>query len=196
MASNKNIRAKRASSNPEDSLYVLAEKMRSAFQKHPNQRRSDAAVRILSRLTRAILAPNASNDQFLDEADELASVMSVDQTREETLQMLRANAGKDISARKVALRYAAELERELIRERVRAGVAAARRRGARVGRPPALVDVERVRALRAEGKSWREVARTVGYGESTIRRAEQQALENVANEPLENPVFLAPAAAE
>jgi DNA invertase Pin-like site-specific DNA recombinase len=65
----------------------------------------------------------------------------------------------------------AELERELIRERTRAGLAAARRRGARVGRPRVQVDLERARALRAEDKSVREVARALGVGASTIHRA-------------------------
>src|SRR6266851_1243922 len=45
----------------------------------------------------------------------------------------------------------AEFERELIRERVRSGIAAARAQGKRLGRPPRPVDAEKVAALRDQG---------------------------------------------
>ena len=56
----------------------------------------------------------------------------------------------------------AEFERELIRERVRAGIARVKatgktRSGQPVGRPRRLVDVQAALALRSQGKSWREV---------------------------------------
>lgn len=63
----------------------------------------------------------------------------------------------------------AEFERELIRERVRSGVALARARGARIGRPRALVDVRKIAELRAAGVSWREIARRLGIGAATAR---------------------------
>jgi DNA invertase Pin-like site-specific DNA recombinase len=53
----------------------------------------------------------------------------------------------------------AEFERALIAERSTAGIAAARRRGARLGRPTVPVDVERARELLASGLSRRAVAR-------------------------------------
>lgn len=56
----------------------------------------------------------------------------------------------------------AELERELIRERTVAGVAAAKRRGVRLGRPGFSIDADRVRVLRGEGKSFRAIATTMG----------------------------------
>lgn len=65
----------------------------------------------------------------------------------------------------------AELERELIRERTRAGIAAARRRGAQVGRPRAKIDLVRARALMASGKSFRQAARDLGIGTATLHRA-------------------------
>ncbi len=65
----------------------------------------------------------------------------------------------------------AELERELIRERTRAGLASARRRGARIGRPRVVFDLERARALRASGKSLRKVAQELGVGAATLCRA-------------------------
>jgi DNA invertase Pin-like site-specific DNA recombinase len=44
----------------------------------------------------------------------------------------------------------AEFERSLLIERVKSGVAAARRRGARLGRPRARLDMDRLRELRAQ----------------------------------------------
>jgi DNA invertase Pin-like site-specific DNA recombinase len=65
----------------------------------------------------------------------------------------------------------AELERDTIRERTRAGIAAAKRRGVRVGRPRVEVDVDAARRLLATGGSVRSVARTLKVGASTLARA-------------------------
>jgi DNA invertase Pin-like site-specific DNA recombinase len=72
----------------------------------------------------------------------------------------------------------AEFERELIRDRVRSGIAAARARGTRLGRPRRNVDVARVAVLRAQGHSWRDVGRTLGVGVATARAAFQERAEN------------------
>lgn len=64
----------------------------------------------------------------------------------------------------------AELERDLIRERTREGLATARRRGKRLGRPRACVDASRVVVLRGEGKSWRQISEAVGAPPSVVRR--------------------------
>src|SRR4051812_13820572 len=69
----------------------------------------------------------------------------------------------------------AEFEQELIRDRVRSGIAAARARGKRLGRPRRHVDVSQVAALRAEGRSWRDVGRALGVGVATARAAFQRA---------------------
>jgi putative DNA-invertase from lambdoid prophage Rac len=53
-------------------------------------------------------------------------------------------------------------ERDLIRERTRLGLLAARKRGVKLGRPKHNVSVERVVALRNDGKSWESVATTLG----------------------------------
>ena len=68
----------------------------------------------------------------------------------------------------------AEFERELIRERVRSGLAAARARGARIGRPRKPVDGEKVVELRAQRASWRTIARELGVGIGTDRRVAQE----------------------
>lgn len=64
----------------------------------------------------------------------------------------------------------AELERELIRERTRCGVAAARRRGARLGRPRVRVDLDQLFELRGQGMSVREIAAAVKVGVGTAHR--------------------------
>jgi DNA invertase Pin-like site-specific DNA recombinase len=66
----------------------------------------------------------------------------------------------------------AEFERELIRERTRAGRDVAKRRGVRFGRPKKLNVEQRDLAvrLRAEGKSVKEVANIFGVHVSTIYR--------------------------
>ena len=56
----------------------------------------------------------------------------------------------------------AEFERELIRERVRAGMAHARSKGRKLGRPTANVDLRDVSARRAAGESLRAIARDLG----------------------------------
>jgi DNA invertase Pin-like site-specific DNA recombinase len=64
----------------------------------------------------------------------------------------------------------AELERALIRERVMAGLERARRQGKRLGRPPAHIDMDAARALRAQGFSIRKTARSLQVSEATLRR--------------------------
>lgn len=68
----------------------------------------------------------------------------------------------------------AEFERELICERVRSGMAAARARGARIGRPRKPVDADKVADLRAQRASWRKIARELDVGIGTVRRVAQE----------------------
>ena len=64
----------------------------------------------------------------------------------------------------------AEFERELIRERVKAGMKNAKAKGARIGRPRVAVDAARIAALRASGLSWRTIERELGISVRTARR--------------------------
>ena len=64
----------------------------------------------------------------------------------------------------------AEFERSLLIERVKSGVAAARRRGARLGRPRARLDEDRLHELRAQGLSVRKIAEVLQVGPSTVQR--------------------------
>src|SRR3989475_12720129 len=65
----------------------------------------------------------------------------------------------------------AQFERDLIAERVRAGMAHARAIGKRIGRPRAIVDVEAVSKLRGGGQSLREIAVSLNIPVSRVRRA-------------------------
>jgi Enterobacteriaceae phage serine recombinase len=65
----------------------------------------------------------------------------------------------------------AEMEREWLRDRTKAGLAAARRRGAILGRPRVTVDLVRAHELLREGQSVRQTARAIGVGASTLSRA-------------------------
>ena len=65
----------------------------------------------------------------------------------------------------------AEFERDLIRERTRAGMAAARRRGKRVGRPRVHVPLAQAKALVSDGMSVSAVALQLGVSRATLQRA-------------------------
>ena len=64
-----------------------------------------------------------------------------------------------------------EFERDLIRDRVLAGLARARAQGKRLGRPRAAVDIGRVVSMRSEGKSIRAVARALKISPMSVGRA-------------------------
>ncbi|MFD7750676.1 recombinase family protein [Streptomyces sp. NPDC059757] len=67
----------------------------------------------------------------------------------------------------------AELERDMIVERTKAGLAAAKAQGKVGGRPKAM-DTKMIRqaqALKGEGKSYGAIAKTLGVGQATVYRA-------------------------
>lgn len=65
----------------------------------------------------------------------------------------------------------AEFERDLIQERVRAGVKEAQRQGKHCGRPKKVFRRDDAIALRKKGLSWRAIAEQLGVPTSTIRDA-------------------------
>jgi DNA invertase Pin-like site-specific DNA recombinase len=66
----------------------------------------------------------------------------------------------------------AEFERDLIRDRVHAGLRRARSQGKRLGRPRVhQVDLGRAQALKAQGVSLRGIARAMGVHPMAVRRA-------------------------
>lgn len=65
----------------------------------------------------------------------------------------------------------AEFERDLLRERVKAGIAQARKEGRPHGRPATVAKHQaRVRKLFAQGKSKSEIARELKIGRTSVRR--------------------------
>jgi DNA invertase Pin-like site-specific DNA recombinase len=65
----------------------------------------------------------------------------------------------------------AEFERGILCERVKAGIAEARRRGTRHGRPPTVAHrADEVRQLHAEGLSKSAIARQLGISRTSVRR--------------------------
>lgn len=64
-----------------------------------------------------------------------------------------------------------EFEREMIVERVRAGIARARAEGKTLGRPRVSAEVEdAIRNLRAEGRGMTAISKALGVGCSTVTR--------------------------
>ena len=72
----------------------------------------------------------------------------------------------------------AEFERELIRDRVRSGLAAARTRGKKLGRPRVIVDAPKIAALRVQGCSWAGISKELGVSKGTAQRALQSLPKN------------------
>jgi DNA invertase Pin-like site-specific DNA recombinase len=65
----------------------------------------------------------------------------------------------------------AEFEKEILRERTRAGLAHARQNGKRLGRPAtAALHTAEIRKLHRAGVSKAEIARRLGVGRTSVRR--------------------------
>jgi len=62
----------------------------------------------------------------------------------------------------------AEFERELIRERVKAGMKNAKAKGVRIGRPRTEIDASQIACLRDGGASLREIAARLGVSLGTV----------------------------
>lgn len=75
----------------------------------------------------------------------------------------------------------AEFERELIRDRTKAGLARARAQGKQLGRPRKPVDMARARDMRNQGLGYRKIAKALGVSYVTVR-------ERLKNEGAEPPI--------
>jgi DNA invertase Pin-like site-specific DNA recombinase len=80
---------------------------------------------------------------------------------------------------------AAELERSMIRERVRLGLAAARARGKTLGRPRRIADTAKILQMRRSGSHWSEVSAACGVSPATARRLAKSAQD--AQKPASKP---------
>lgn len=65
----------------------------------------------------------------------------------------------------------AKFEREVIRDRVRSGLAATKAKGKHLGRPRVVFDELRIAEIRAEGRGWKALATGLGVGVGTVLRA-------------------------
>jgi len=74
----------------------------------------------------------------------------------------------------------AELERNLIVERVRAGLRRARSKGIKLGRPRKVVNTNRILFLRATGTSWRKIAQEMKVSVGTVFSIAEAAGKNSA----------------
>lgn len=70
-----------------------------------------------------------------------------------------------------------QLERDLIRSRVRSGLTNARAKGKVLGRPRRVVDCDRILSMKAQGSSLRDIAAKLGLGYGTVRMRLQKAFE-------------------
>jgi DNA invertase Pin-like site-specific DNA recombinase len=64
----------------------------------------------------------------------------------------------------------AEFERELIRSRVRSGIAAARARGKKIGRPRVLASDSQIKSLLGQGHSMVAIGQKLGISSATVCR--------------------------
>jgi DNA invertase Pin-like site-specific DNA recombinase len=81
---------------------------------------------------------------------------------------LTTPAGRAMAA---LLAIFAEFEREILRERVRAGLAHARQNGKKLGRPATVgIHADQVRKLHRAGVSKSEIARRLQIGRTSVRR--------------------------
>jgi putative DNA-invertase from lambdoid prophage Rac len=81
---------------------------------------------------------------------------------------LTTPAGRAMAA---LLAVFAEFEREILQERVRAGLAHARQNGQRLGRPvTAGLQADKVRTLHRAGVPKAEIARSLNIGRTSVRR--------------------------
>ena len=81
---------------------------------------------------------------------------------------LTTPAGRAMAA---LLAVFAEFEREILRDRVRAGLAHARANGKRLGRPlTAALQSDQIRKLRRSGMSKSAIARQLNIGRTSVRR--------------------------
>jgi len=65
----------------------------------------------------------------------------------------------------------AQLERDIIAERVKAGLRRAKENGKKLGRPKGTaLDVEKIRGLRSEGRSLQQIATELNTSKTTVSR--------------------------
>ena len=118
----------------------------------------------------------ASIDRLGRSLGDLVSTLEDLQARGVHFQSLREGIDTTTALGKMFFQIAAsfaEYERSLISERTKAGLQAARAKGTRMGRPPALTDEQKAtaRRLHKSGESISAIARILEVSRATVRRA-------------------------
>jgi len=103
-------------------------------------------------------------------------VNALEEFRALGIDFVSLHEGVDTSTPNVRLVFGifasiAGFERELIRDRVKSGLALAKSRGKCLGRPRVNVDRLRIATLRNEGRSWAEICDVLGISKGTAQRA-------------------------
>lgn len=103
------------------------------------------------------------------------AVAVLDELRRNDVRLVTLADGISFDGPYGSLMYAlvaglAELEREAIRERVKAGLRAAKARGVRLGRKAADIDLEGARRRRARGQTMKQVADHFNVSVRTLQR--------------------------
>src|SRR5215813_2524264 len=103
-------------------------------------------------------------------------VNALDEFRSLGIDFISLHEGVDTSTANGRLVFGifasiAEFERELIRARVCSGLAAAKARGKRIGRPRVIVNAHRIASLRSQGRSWADITEETGISKGTAQRA-------------------------
>lgn len=114
-------------------------------------------------------------------------VNALEEFRSLGIEFISLHEGVDTSTPNGRLEFGifasiAEFERELIRDRVKSGIAAARSKGKILGRPRVNVDAAKIAALRASGASWNTITRQLGLSAGTVKRAYYSLSKNPASE--------------
>lgn len=77
----------------------------------------------------------------------------------------------------------AQMERELLRERTKAGLERARTQGKRLGRPKAIANLSAMLELRMAGKSYEQIAAQLKVSAATVHRRIQASIHQSAAAP-------------
>jgi DNA invertase Pin-like site-specific DNA recombinase len=116
-------------------------------------------------------------DRFARSVKQL--VLALEELRSLGIDFISHQEAPDISTPMGEVMFAiiaamAQLERSIIRERVQAGIAHARLRGTKsgrpIGRPRVVFDRTQAVELRAQGMSWGEIAKKLGTTLTSVRR--------------------------
>ena len=66
-----------------------------------------------------------------------------------------------------------ELERDILRERVKAGMKNAKAKGKQIGRKPAIIDSDAIQTMRSEGQTIRAIANQLGLSTGLVHKSLQ-----------------------